>query len=273
MSSDKQQKQSKNIKGAGSSKSFASQNIPTSTTITVGDREYITFPKLIKEQKAIFASQVTIPSLLSRNTLGFLGPLVSEGHLEKCVKFFPCYHTTKPIANKIVSSRNAEDSVQRDAFQLDFITDSFRPFRSCPTLDKSYLAWLTKVEKKKASFWKESGIFDLIQMSKLGFSYCQPLLYPASLQLILQGTDLKGTKAQLTTDPIQKKAQTSWLARRATPSPSEACDISEFSGFILSPLGHHNHYKYRHFSHENGQRRTDRNPGIETLETNSENSE
>ena len=93
------------------------------------------------------------------------------------------------------------------------------------------------------------------------------------MKLILQGTDLKGTKAQLTTDPIQKKAQTSLLARRATPSPSEACDISEFSGFILSPLGHHNHYKYRHFSHENGQTKTDRNPGIETLETSSENSE
>ncbi|XP_050918350.1 uncharacterized protein LOC127135752 [Lathyrus oleraceus] len=117
-----------------------------------------------------------IPSLLSENVLGFLGPLVSEDHLEKCVKFFPCYHTTKRIANKIVSSRNNEDSVQREAFQLDFITDSFRPFRSCPTLDKSYLAWLTKVEKKKASFSKELGIFDLIQMSKLGFSYCQPLL-------------------------------------------------------------------------------------------------
>ncbi|XP_050920289.1 uncharacterized protein LOC127137927 [Lathyrus oleraceus] len=91
-------------------------------------------------------------------------------------KFFPCYHTTKPIANKTVSSRNAEDSVQREAFQLNYITDSFRPFRSCPTLDKSYLGWLTKVEKKKAPFWKELGIFDLIQMSKLGFSYCQPLL-------------------------------------------------------------------------------------------------
>ena len=65
MSSDKQQKKSKNIKGTGSSKSSASQNIPTSKIITVGDREYITYPKLIKEQKAIFASQVMIPSLLS----------------------------------------------------------------------------------------------------------------------------------------------------------------------------------------------------------------
>jgi hypothetical protein len=72
MSSDKQQKQSKNIKCAGSSKGSASQNVPTSTIIIVGDREYITSPKLIKEQKAIFASQVMIPSLLYGNTLGFL---------------------------------------------------------------------------------------------------------------------------------------------------------------------------------------------------------
>ena len=65
---------------------------------------------------------------------------------------------------------------------MDYITESFRPFRSCPTLDKSYLAWLTKAEKKKAQVWKELGIFDLIQMSKLGFSYCQPFLL-ASLYL------------------------------------------------------------------------------------------
>ncbi|KAI5401273.1 hypothetical protein KIW84_065937 [Lathyrus oleraceus] len=155
MSSDKQQKQSKNIKGVGPSKSSTSQNIPTSTTITVGDREYITAPKLLKEQKAIFASQVMVPFLLSGNALGFLGPLVSEEHLEKCAQFFPCHHTTKPIANKTLSSKDNEDLNQREAFQLDFITDSFRPFRSCPTLDKSYLAWLTKVEKKKASLWKE----------------------------------------------------------------------------------------------------------------------
>ncbi|KAI5418338.1 hypothetical protein KIW84_042836 [Lathyrus oleraceus] len=96
-----------------------------------------------------------------------------------------------------------------------------------------------------------------------------------ALQLILQGTDLKGTKAQLTTDPIQKKAQTGMLARRANPSlqrsPSEAYDISEFSGFILSPLGHHNHYKYRYFSHEtktdeDGQKPWPRNPGDQLRE-------
>jgi hypothetical protein len=113
MSSDKQQKQSKNIKGSGSSKSSISQNIPTSTTITVGDREYITAPKLLKEQKAIFASQVMIPSLLSGNALGFLGPLVSEEHLEKCTQFFPCHHTTKPIANKTLSSKDNEDLNQK----------------------------------------------------------------------------------------------------------------------------------------------------------------
>lgn len=180
MSFDKQQKKSKNIKGAGSSKSYASQNIPTNKIITVGNREYVIPPKLIKEQKAICASQVMIPSLLSGNTLGFLGPLVPEGHLEKCVEFFPCYHTTKPIANKTVSSRNAEDLVQKstksakektsddtsstpsvegEAFQLDYITDSFRPFRSCRTLYKSYLAWLTNVDKKESSILERIGHF------------------------------------------------------------------------------------------------------------------
>ena len=44
------------------------------------------------------------------------------------------------------------------------------------SLDKLYLSWLSKIEKKKSQDWKDLGIFDLIQMSKLGFSYCQPFL-------------------------------------------------------------------------------------------------
>ena len=55
------------------------------------------------------------------------------------------------------------------------------------------------------------------------------------------------------------------ILRLANPSlyrsPSEACGYQKILGFILSPLGHHNHYKYRHFSHEkreeDGGRRTE----------------
>lgn len=86
-------------------------------------------------------------------------------------KVFSLLSHYKNHSKKTVSSRNAEDSVHKstksakektsddtssapsveiEAFQLDSITDSFRPFCSCPTLDKSYFAWLTKVEKKKA---------------------------------------------------------------------------------------------------------------------------
>ena len=113
--------------------------------------------------------------MFSGKTLGFLGPLIATGDLEKYVEFFPTYHATKTLANKTVASEeNVEDStkkpkksskktsengssnpkIKREAFQLDYITESFRPFRSCPTLDKSYLDWITKVGNKKLKLGK-----------------------------------------------------------------------------------------------------------------------
>ena len=57
------------------------------------------------------------------------------------------------------------------------MTDSFKPFRSCPTKGcNQYLNWLAKVEQKKYQLWKDMGIFDLIQLSKVRTSYCQHML-------------------------------------------------------------------------------------------------
>lgn len=56
--------------------------------------------------------------------------------------------------------------------------NNFRVFRSCPLFKdpKDYLAWLAKVEKKKSQVWKNMGIFDMIQLSKVGHGYSQAML-------------------------------------------------------------------------------------------------
>ncbi|KAL5064773.1 hypothetical protein RYX36_026510, partial [Vicia faba] len=88
--------------------------------------------------------------------------VASEENIEDSTK------KPKKSSKKTSESSSSNPKIKREAFQLDYIIESFRPFRSCQTLDKSYLAWITKVEKKKTQAWKELGIFDLIQMSKLG---------------------------------------------------------------------------------------------------------
>lgn len=58
------------------------------------------------------------------------------------------------------------------------MSDALRVFGSCP-LSKDhepYITWLTKVEKEKAQFWKELGIYDMIELSKVGQGYSQNML-------------------------------------------------------------------------------------------------
>jgi hypothetical protein len=124
-------------------------------------------------------------------------------------------------------------------------------------------------------FWLSR--FKNIEQGQLSY----PKICPSIVQDIFQGhsdsfygTDLKGTKAQLTNGPIQKMAQTGLFATRspserslharlakqtfATSSPSEADRQQKISGFVLSPLGHEKeHYKYQHFSNEKGRTKKD----------------
>ncbi|KAI5437815.1 hypothetical protein KIW84_023797 [Lathyrus oleraceus] len=84
-----------------------------------------------------------------------------------------------------------------------------------------------EVEKTPYEIW--SGKKPHMSYMKIwGCEVSYPKICPLIFQDIFQGTpthfydtDLKGTKAQLTSGPIQKMAQTGLLARRANPSPRE----------------------------------------------------
>src|ERR1051325_1394687 len=145
-------------KKSGKSKQASSSNLkPTSKIINLDNQEFITTPKLTQEQKAIYASQVIIPTTVLDKTLGVMGPLISTERLEKTKGFFPAYFQTKPIINKSIPSkpkenesavklpRNLEETCEgttstprRDPFNMDYVTVNFKPFRSCPTSDQSY---------------------------------------------------------------------------------------------------------------------------------------
>src|ERR1044072_9726509 len=182
-------------KKSGKSKQIADSTIkPASKIINLDNQEFST-PKMTPEQKAIYASQVIIPTIVSDKTLGVMGPLISTERLEKTKGFFPAYFLTKPIINKSVPSKLKNDdsaaklpktlegtsegittALTRDPFNMDYVTVNFKPFRSCPTSDQSYQNWLATVECKKSQEWENLGILNLIQMSKLGFSYSHPFL-------------------------------------------------------------------------------------------------
>lgn len=91
-------------------------------------------------------------------------------------KFFLTYHRTKPLAStpetddednikpnsqvKTVDDNQAKSCTEalkiEKPINLNYMSDTLREFHSCP-LSKDpepYLAWLTKVEKEKAQFWK-----------------------------------------------------------------------------------------------------------------------
>lgn len=121
-----------------------------------------------------------------------LGPL-SDPNVDhsKLKEFFPTYHRYKPIAcakkpkasDEIHTEENPNPDNQGnpstdEPIILTYMNNVFRVFRSCPLFrdPSDYLGWLEKIEKKKSQVWKEVGIFDLIQLSKVGPCYCQTML-------------------------------------------------------------------------------------------------
>jgi hypothetical protein len=62
---------------------------------------------------------------------------------------------------------------------MSFFESGYKIFRSAPIVSNGYLQWLNKVEKQYASFWKDSGIFDLIQLSREGPKYHAEMLLAA----------------------------------------------------------------------------------------------
>lgn len=118
-----------------------------------------------------------------------LGPLPNAMVNPDSLKdFFLTYHRYKPIANgkkPKFSNETVEDlypdqsipSIEKP-IDLNYMNNGFRVFLSCPLFKdpSNYLGWLKKVENNKSQVWKNKGIFNMIQFSKVGPGYCQSML-------------------------------------------------------------------------------------------------
>lgn len=123
-----------------------------------------------------------------------MGPLLGRNvDVEKLEDFFPIYHWIKPLVCRtrnaikgsvIVDShvqtvddqeKSLTDSLNQEKhFNLDYMSNTLKVFFSCPLAKypDPYLSCLTKLEKKKALFWREMGFYDTTQQSKVEPAYC-----------------------------------------------------------------------------------------------------
>jgi len=109
------------------------------------------------EKAKIWQSQVLISYFVSATVYAFLGPYPdSKLNPKEIMKSFPGYEDRIP---RIFSN---------DTPNISFISQMV--FRSYPSFlhTSTYLKCLKKVEAKKAQFWENLGIFNLIQFLRLG---------------------------------------------------------------------------------------------------------
>ena len=170
-----------------STKSFSSKKSKASTPLphahklngptVVGNQQYVPEPPNEKEKDCIYRSQVLIPVFISGVCHAMLGPLPNpDSDPDRLKIFFPTYSHSKPIGAGVKpkthanteEQSNQQSSTENTELNLIYLNNA-RIFRTCPwSKDPSdYLAWLAKIEPVKADFWKEIGIFDLIQLSKV----------------------------------------------------------------------------------------------------------
>jgi len=116
----------------------------------------------LKEENAqIWKSQVLIPCPKSTHAYSRLFPEGADS--DELKEIFPCYEKHLRLV------------FTKGPYDLSYIDTMF--FRSAPKVDKeNYTNWPNKVEKKKGDFWKNLGIFDLIQLSRYGPRYQQHML-------------------------------------------------------------------------------------------------
>ncbi|KAK2426398.1 serine/threonine-protein phosphatase 7 long form protein [Trifolium repens] len=136
--------------------------------IIIDDSKFVSEPDMTSVEDTLWGEELMIPHKLRGRTLAFAGPLPSSDNFNEDVSnIFPLHVTCEP---KIFVN---------SVFDMSFFETGYRAFRSAPVVSEGYLKWLNKVEKQYATLWKESGIFDLIQLSREGPKYNAEMLIAA----------------------------------------------------------------------------------------------
>jgi len=154
-------------KAQGSSSGTAKHDEPInfSKEFSIGAPVFIEEPDIKEAEDKIWKSQVIISCPNSQHAL--LGPLPIEKETPKGLStVFPCSEEQLPLV------------FTKGPYDLSFLKSKFRTEPRIGENDP-YISWLDKLEKKKGQFWKDIGIFDLIQLSRLGPKYHNELIIAA----------------------------------------------------------------------------------------------
>ncbi|GAU30843.1 hypothetical protein TSUD_365500 [Trifolium subterraneum] len=118
-----------------------------------------------RRNKEIWEKRVIFPYSLDNKTFAFGEPKPLENNRNKeTISFFPSYSNCSP--RTFISG----------TYNFSYLKPPNKIFRSAPTIVEGYLAWLDRVQQAFGSLWKDFGIFDFIQLSRLGIKYQQEMI-------------------------------------------------------------------------------------------------
>jgi hypothetical protein len=126
-------------------------------------------PVMNTERRKIWENQVMFPYTIAGRTCAFGGPLPdAKNKMPAIMKIFPVYEPCQPRA------------FMNTTHNFSFIKPPNKVFRSAPYYgNEDYIAWLDRVQVGYGDFWKDSGIYELIQLSRVGPKYQQEMIIAA----------------------------------------------------------------------------------------------
>jgi hypothetical protein len=114
-------------------------------------------PVMNTERRRIWESQVMFPYSITDQVYSFGGPLPdAKSNTAAILNIFPVHKPCKPRA--FIDS----------PYNFNFIKPPNKVFRSAPYYgNEEYTKWLDRVQVGYEDFWKDAGIFELIQLYRV----------------------------------------------------------------------------------------------------------
>ncbi|PNY13487.1 hypothetical protein L195_g014311 [Trifolium pratense] len=140
----------------------------TTNTLSTYEEGTVPEPSLRLDLQKFWESQVIFPYSINNMVHAFGGPKPDEKNCNSnTISIFPVYKLCIP---RVFIS---------EPYNFSYIKAPNRVFRSAPSLNDQYLAWLGRVQQDRADIWQACGIYDLIQLSRTGLKYQQEMIIAA----------------------------------------------------------------------------------------------